>query len=67
MSTHTWSRPAARTDVVARASSGEYPRIGDVVTMVAKTGRVHVFDAGTGERLNGAVGLAPEVPAAAVS
>ncbi len=56
-----------RTDVVARASSGEYPRIGDVVTMVAKTGRVHVFDAGTGERLNGAVGLAPEVPAAAVS
>jgi multiple sugar transport system ATP-binding protein len=55
-----------RVDLVARVSGAEYPRLGDKLTLAAKPGRVHVFHAHTGERLNGAVGLVPgPAPAAA--
>ena len=48
-----------RVDIVARVSGAAYPQLGDSITLVAKPGRVHVFHAETGERLNGPVGLAP--------
>jgi multiple sugar transport system ATP-binding protein len=46
-----------RVDLVARVSGGHYPQLGDELTLAAKRGRVHVFHAHTGERLNGPVGL----------
>jgi multiple sugar transport system ATP-binding protein len=46
-----------RVDLVARVSGGHYPQLGDDLTLAAKRGRVHVFHAHTGERLNGPVGL----------
>ena len=48
-----------RVDIVARVSGAAYPQLGDAITLTAKPGRVHVFDAVSGERLNGPVGLAP--------
>jgi multiple sugar transport system ATP-binding protein len=55
-----------RVDLVARVSGAEYPRLGDELRLAAKPGRVHVFHAHTGERLNGAIGLTPgAAPAAA--
>ena len=48
-----------RVDVVARVTGAEYPQLGDAVTLTARPGRVHVFHAASGERLNGPVGLAP--------
>ncbi len=77
----TWSRSSAPTatstptasprgsgSTSSRASAArEYPQLHDAVTLVTKPGRVHVFDATSGERLNGAVGLvpgsSPEAPA----
>jgi multiple sugar transport system ATP-binding protein len=56
-----------RVDLVARVSGAHYPRLGDELTLAVKPGRVHVFHAHTGERLNGAVGLAPASAPAAVS
>ena len=46
-----------RVDIVARVSGAAYPELGETVYLGAKPGRVHVFDAETGERLNGPVGL----------
>lgn len=56
-----------RVDLVARVNGGLYPRLGEMVTLVPASGRVHVFDAETGERLSGPVGRGPvgSVPAAA--
>jgi multiple sugar transport system ATP-binding protein len=54
-----------RVDIIARVSGAEYPRLHDAVTLVAKPGRVHVFDITSGERLNGAVGLVPDSSAEA--
>ncbi len=51
-----------RVDIVARVSGGRYPELGEVVNLSAKPGRAHVFDADSGERLNGPVGLAPTGP-----
>jgi multiple sugar transport system ATP-binding protein len=48
-----------RVDLVARVSCAAYPRLGDELRLAAKPGRVHVFHAHTGERLNGAIGLTP--------
>jgi multiple sugar transport system ATP-binding protein len=56
--THTDSEEQ-RTDIIARVSGGEYPQLGESITLVPKPGRVHVFDVVSGERLNGAVGLTP--------
>jgi multiple sugar transport system ATP-binding protein len=53
-----------RVDIVARVSGGRYPELGDVVNLTAKPGRAHVFDAESGDRLNGPVGLAPTGPVA---
>jgi multiple sugar transport system ATP-binding protein len=52
-----------RVDIVARVSGGRYPGIGANVNLSAKPGRVHVFNALTGERVNGPVGLEPEAGA----
>jgi len=46
-----------RVEFVARVTGGEYPDLGETVTLVARPGRVHMFDSQTGERLNGPVGL----------
>jgi multiple sugar transport system ATP-binding protein len=54
-----------RVDIVARVSGAEYPQLGDAITLTAKPGRVHVFDAVSGERLNGPVGLTPGAAAPA--
>jgi multiple sugar transport system ATP-binding protein len=56
-----------RVDLVARVSGAEYPRLGDELRLVAKPGRVHVFHAHTGERLNGAIGITPGAAPAAVA
>jgi multiple sugar transport system ATP-binding protein len=64
--THTEASDGQRIDLVARVSGAAYPQLGDQLTLAAKPGRVHVFDVRSGERLNGAVGLAPgPAPAAA--
>jgi multiple sugar transport system ATP-binding protein len=49
-------------DVVVRVSGAAYPQLGEAITLTAKPGRLHVFDAVSGERLNGPVGLAPGDP-----
>jgi multiple sugar transport system ATP-binding protein len=56
-----------RLDLVARVSGGRYPQLGDELTLAAKPGRVHVFHARTGERLNGPVGLARDSAHAAAA
>jgi multiple sugar transport system ATP-binding protein len=66
--THADSSDGRRTDLVARVSGAAYPQLGDQLTLTAKPGRVHVFHAHTGQRLNGAVGLTPgSAPAAAAT
>jgi len=56
---HSESEGQRRVDIVARVHGADYPQLGDSVTLAPKPGRVHVFHATTGERLNGPVGLAP--------
>jgi multiple sugar transport system ATP-binding protein len=64
--THAESPEGRRIDLVARVSDAAYPQLGDELTLTVKPGRVHVFHADSGERLNGPVGLAPvAAPAAA--
>jgi len=47
-----------RVDIVARVSGGLYPQLGETLSLGAKPDRVHIFDAASGERLNGPVKLA---------
>ena len=42
----------ARTDIVARVDGRNHPNAGETVTLAAKPGHVHAFDAETGSRLN---------------
>jgi multiple sugar transport system ATP-binding protein len=46
-----------RHDTVARVLGGTSARIGDQVSFAAKPFRAHVFDAGSGERLNAAIAV----------
>jgi multiple sugar transport system ATP-binding protein len=54
-----------RVDVVARVNGGEYPSVTETVYLTAKLGRVHLFHADTGERLNGPIALSGATKSAA--
>ncbi len=56
-----------RLDLVARVAGGEYPQLGELVTLAARPGRLHVFHAQTGERLSGPVGPSAASRQAAVA
>ena len=45
-----------RVEVVARVLNSAYPDVGDTVFVTAQSGRAHVFDPETEQRLNGPVG-----------